>query len=721
MAERPTFSPFWHRVRAMAPRLRTHVQITRQHYRGRRWHVVQDPTTNQFYRLNPIAYFLVSLFDGKRSVEEAWNITLQQHGDSAPTQGEVIQLISQLYNSNLLSMDIPPETEQLLRRGRERFKQKAMSQAIGLMYFRVRLFNPDRLVSWVEPMLRPLLNRWGFLAWLAIVLAAFVNFLPHVQRFSEGFGSALAPSNWGWLTVVFIVTKAWHELGHGVICKRFGGQVPEFGVMMLVMLPAPYVDASAAWGFASKWKRMAVGAGGMIFELLIASAASVVWLNSAGNPTLHAISYNAILTASVSTLLFNANPLMRFDGYYILSDLIEVPNLMQRSTSMLKYLCQVYIYRVKDAVPPTSSRTEAWILFVYGVAAMVYRVVLFFSITLYVMGKMFAIGLVLAVWTAAMWFMLPVGKFVHWLATSSQIMEFRGRAIATSLALVVLGLALVGAVPAPDHRRGSGVVESEARAGVFAGTAGFVGESLVRPGDRVREGDVLVRMFSPELDARIDSLAAELAEARSMERAAIVDDPASAQVAAEKVRTLEVQIAHLRDERAKLDVRATQDGVVVGGDPETLVGSYLDRGTPLCELVGDADLRVTALMTQREAAWLFELSRDRYDVEMRLRSDVPRVIDGGEVRVIDAGQLKLPHAALGFAGGGKIEIDEKERSGLLAKDPQFVVYVHAPEGRADELGRPGERVALRFTLPDRPLLSQWVDRLHKMVQGRVNL
>src|SRR5690348_8176806 len=123
MSERPTFSPFWHRVRAMKPRLRPHVQITRQYYRGQRWHVVHDPATNQFYRLSPIAHEFVCMLDGKREVEHVWDSTLARHGDDAPTQNEIIQLLSQLYNSNLLSVEASPETEQLLGRGRERTKK----------------------------------------------------------------------------------------------------------------------------------------------------------------------------------------------------------------------------------------------------------------------------------------------------------------------------------------------------------------------------------------------------------------------------------------------------------------------------------------------------------------------------------------------------------------------------------------------------------------------
>ena len=147
--ERPTFSPFWHRVRTLKPRLRPHVQITRQHYRGRRWHVVHDPASNQFYRLSPVAHDFVCLLDGTREIEAAWKISLAKFGDASPTQNEIIELMGQLYNSNLIAIDTTPETEQLLQRGKDRTKKRIAQQAIGIMYFRLRLFNPDRLLTWV--------------------------------------------------------------------------------------------------------------------------------------------------------------------------------------------------------------------------------------------------------------------------------------------------------------------------------------------------------------------------------------------------------------------------------------------------------------------------------------------------------------------------------------------------------------------------------------------
>jgi len=722
--ERPTFSPFWHRVRALRPRLRPHVQITRQHYRGRRWHVVHDPATNQFYRLNPIAHEFVGLLDGKRTIEQVWEVSLGRHGDEAPTQQEVIQLIGQLHNANLLSVDASPETEQLLRRGRERLKKKAISQAMGIMYFRVRLFNPDALLTWIEPLMRPILNRWGFIGWCAFLAFALAQLAPAWSRLGSQFEGVIAPSNWGWMIVVFIVTKAIHELGHGVILKRFGGQVPEFGIMLLVLFPAPFVDASASWALASKWRRIAVGAGGMIFELFTASVAALVWLNTQDGQLLHQLAYNAMFIASVSTILFNANPLMRFDGYYILSDLIEVPNLMQRSQNMIKHYFKRYAYGLTSESPPTSSPAEAWILTVYGVLAIAYRIFLFFSITLFVMGRLFAIGLILAIWTAAMWFVLPIGKFIHWLASSPVLNEKRPRAIGMSAAMIGGALLIVGGVPIPDWRKASGVVEPIAQSGVFFGAPGFVVEAHATPGERVAEGDPIVALENRELRSRLRGTRAERRRIDSLLRQATERQPAAVGPYEKRLEALDAQIEFLERRIAALVVRAPHDGVFVGPDPGGLIGAYVEEGQAIGQIVEDQSPRIVATLDQLENSWVIRAREGELPVEAQLRfvSRAPAVVDARIERIIPAGQVQLPHGALGYAGGGSIQTDPQDQSGTRARSRQFVMRLRpqTPDGLA-WAGAPGERVKLRFTLPSKPVLTQFVDRMRKLIQGRVDL
>ncbi len=724
MSERPTFSPFWHRVRALKPRLRPHVQITRQHYRTRRWHVVHDPATNQFYRLNPIAHEFVGLLDGQRTVEEAWNLTLDRHADAAPTQQEALQLIGQLYSANLLAVDVTPEVEQLLRRGRERRKKKAIGQVVGIMYFKIRLFNPDAIVTALEPFFRPVLNRWGFLAWCAFLIFAISRLIPHSEELFSGASSAIAPANWGWLSVVFVVTKTIHELGHGVILKRFGRQVPECGLMLLVLFPAPYVDASGAWALTSKWQRIAVGAGGMLFELFVAAVAALVWvatLNTDGS-LVHQLAYNAMFIASVSTVLFNANPLMRFDGYYMLSDLIEIPNLMQRAQTMLKHHFKVHAYGLKREIPPTNIPSERWILNVYGVASLAYRVFLFVTITLHVLGIAFAIGLLLAVWTASMWFILPIGKFLHWLAASPNLADKRVRAVAVSLLMAGMVVTALGVIRMPDHRRAMGVVEPLQISGIFAGADGFVVEAPARPGDRVKAGDVLLRMESRELVERIATTEAQAARFESLLRQATQREPTAADSVAAQLASIYDQIEYWKARHARLTVRAPHDGVVVGNDPALLVGGFLREGQAICEVVDDTQLRVVATLDQRENSWAVQAIRGELDVDAQVRfvSRAPRAVPASIDGFIEAGQTALPHSAFGYGGGGTIQTRSDDQDGRLATSKQFEMRL-TPAAEGAWRGIPGERVRLRFTLPDKPLAVQWADRLHKLLQGRVTL
>lgn len=725
MNERPTFSPFWHRVRAMKPRLRSHVEITRQHYRGRRWHVVHDPTSNQFYRLNPIAHDLVGTLDGTRDVETAWKLSLTKFGDAAPTQNEVIQLISQLYSANLLSVDNSPETEQLLRRGRERLKKKIAQQAIGIMYFKIRLFNPDRLLTLCEPVVRPVLNIGGFLAWLAFVVAAAISVLPEWDKLTKGFDNAMSPANLWMVPLVFVVLKGFHEFGHGVICKRFGGQVPEFGAMLLVMLPSPFVDASSCWSFKSKWQRIAVGGGGMIFELFLASIAAFVWLwahqTGRSGEVVTQLAYNAMLTASVSTVLFNANPLMRFDGYYMLADLLEVPNLAQRSNKMLQHVIQKYVFRLENLVPPSSLAGERGILIVYGILSMAYRVFLFITITLYVMGQFFALGLVLAAWTAAAWFIVPVAKFFHWLATSPSLGEHRGRTVLVSLALILLGGVVLGVIPMPDRRRGGGVIESVQRSGVFFGTDGFVTIVHKRPGDPVNAGEAILTLENPELLDRLSTIRTQRKEFEVQERGALAEgQPGAATLARERIQVADENIVELNRRVDELVVRSPQEGVVVGTDPDRLAGAYAKRGQPVCEVLDPSRVRVAATMDQHQGSWLFSTPPDRYIAQVRLLSKVDTVLDAANVRPVPAGQSRLPSAALGFKGGGQVEIDPRDETGREAKRPQFTVRMDAAvPAELAALVAPGERVKVRFKLEPKPLLVQWIDRLMKEIQGRV--
>ena len=332
--ERPTFHESWHRVSELTPKLRPSIQIHRQHFRGARWHVVQDPTTNAFFRINEPAYRFVGLLDGRRSVDEAWRACLELDADEAPTQGEVIQLLGQLYSSNLLQGGAPGDVEALFRRRSKRVAREVRGYLTNLLFVRIPLFDPDRLLGATRPALGWLFSWFGLALWIALLIAGGWALIGRGEALASGAGSILAPGNLLPLYLSFALLKLLHELGHGLACKQFGrlesngGEVHTIGIMLLVFMPIPYVDASSSWAFRSKWRRIVVAAAGMIAELAVAAVAAIVWSQTSAGTLTHAIAFNMIFVAGVTTLLFNANPLLRYDGYYILSDdLLGIPNL----------------------------------------------------------------------------------------------------------------------------------------------------------------------------------------------------------------------------------------------------------------------------------------------------------------------------------------------------------------------------------------------------------
>ena len=327
------YSPSWYRVADLKPRLRRHLQIRRHRYRDETWYVLQDYAAGKAHRLNPVSYYLVGLMDGTRSIQQIWDLALDKLGDEVPTQEEIIRLFGELHAADVLQCDIPPEAAELQQRFEKQQRRELMQRFMNPMALRFPLLDPERFLTSTLSAVRWLFTPAGFLLWLAVIALAAVQAGLHWEELSRDVTDrVLAPSNLLLLFFVFPVVKALHELGHGYAVKRWGGEVHEMGVMLLVLMPVPYVDATASWEFREKSRRMVVGAAGMMVELFVAAFALFLWI--ALEPgLLRAVMYNVMLIAGVSTVLFNGNPLLRFDGYYIFADWLEIPNLASRSKS----------------------------------------------------------------------------------------------------------------------------------------------------------------------------------------------------------------------------------------------------------------------------------------------------------------------------------------------------------------------------------------------------
>lgn len=721
LALRPTFSESWYRVANLKIRLRPGAQITRQYHRGERWYVVRDPAATQFMRLSDGAYHFVGLLDGKRTVAEAWELAGGQMDDAAPTQPEVIQILSQLHSANLVEADISPDAQVLLRRHKSMQQRQWKQRAMNLLFPRIPLPMPlNRWVTQWMPVAKLLMSKAGIIAWLVVVLAAIATVAPYWRELGKQSYNALDVSNWGWLWAVFVFTKIIHEFGHAFACRRFGGEVHEMGIMFLVFIPTPYVDASSAWAFPSRWQRMFVGAAGMYTEIFFAAIMAFVWTAS-GDPFVQQLAMNAMLVASVSTVLFNANPLLRYDGYYMLSDFLEIPNLQQKSKEYGWGLIKRHIFRIKQQQPLPSPLQRFW-LFNYWWSSSFYRVFIGIMIILMVSAQVPVLGTLMALGGVVTWAVVPVVTLFRYLTIEPELHRKRTRAWAFTLAMAALLFIAIGLIKAPVHVSSQAIIEAQNREVIKAQYDGIVAEVKAVDEQTVKKGDVLIRMENEKLQSEIRQTEARLKMAEARWQLALTMDQAQRISEEKAIAALKKSLKALREYEASLVVIAPFDGRLIAPSIHLMPGQYLERGKEFGILVTLDKLEARAVIDQGNAHYVDlidqrarEMSADEVNTftEIRLSGDMEKVIHPiGAPLVVKAAQEQLPHASMGTEGGGTEMVDPKDDQKTRPVMPPFEVVLKLDN--ADGTYMPGQRAYIRFTMDDRSLAwrgYRWVKQL----------
>jgi len=708
------FSPSWYRVAELKPRLRNHVEIHRHDYRGKIWYILQDQAGGRSHRLAPAAYRLVGLMDGERTVQELWEATNTQTGDEAPTQDEVIRLLGQLHAADALICDVPPDSLELFRRYQRHERMKWKRRLWTPLAVRFPLFDADHFLERSLPVVRPLFSWYGAALWLLVVALGAILAAVHWTELTENIiDRTLTPQNLLLLWLVYPIVKALHELGHGYATKISGGEVHEIGIMLLVLIPVPYVDASSAWGFRDKRKRMMVGAAGIGVELFLGALALFVWLNAEPG-AVHAVAYNVMLISGVSTLFFNGNPLLRFDGYYVLSDAIEIPNLGARSTKYLGFLIQRYLYGLREAESPAYLRGERVWFVIYGIAAFIYRLIILFAIILYIGTKFFTVGVALAIWATITQVFVPVGKSVKFLLSSPRLRRKRGRALGVTALVVGLLAGLLLFAPAPLWTRAQGVTWPSEESQVRAGADGFIARVLVSNGSRVRLGEGLVEAEDPFLRARVKVLVAQLRELRSQAMAAQTEDRVQTAVIREEMAAVGADLKLARERFDALLIRSPRDGVFVVPNAQDLPGHFVRKGQLVAYVVDPADqLTARVVVSQDEIGLVREQTRGLQVMPADWEADpFPAEI----WREVPGGTDQLPTAALGITGGGPFAVDPRDAQGRKTLERVFELEISLPQAaRTRYLGK---RVYVRFDHGFEPLGLQIYRSLRQLFLRR---
>ena len=548
-------------------RLRRDLAIEAQKYEGRTYHVVKDPVSLRYYRLKDNEYFLLKYLDGKRTLEDAQKEYEIRYRPDRLKLEDVEAFAQQLINAGLAQNESPRAGKQLYEQRAKRRRSEWMQTLTNILYIKLPIFDPDALLKRMLRWVGFVFSLWFFALSVGLMLSAafwvathFETFRAHLPEQHLFFRFQTIAYMWVALGAVKII----HEFGHGLSCKVFGGEVHEMGALLLCLSPALYCNVSDAWTLPNKWHRIIISAAGIYVELVIASIATFVWWNSAAHPFVYNLSLSLMVVCSVSTVVFNANPLMRYDGYYVLADWLEIPNLRERSNRFLKNLMLEHCLGV-EVVPEPYMALWRRILFVtYAVGSYIYRWVVTFTILwflysflrpykLEVISQMLALG---AAASMAGWPIYRLGKAIY---KRGRLPDMKSWRVAVSVC-VVTGLILFACfVPVPVSRiRGNAMIVADPSAAgkVYVRRDGILTKLYARPGNKVKKDEVLAEFRDPELDLELLKAQVER-DTNDHQIKALKDGLSKINDRSERTK-LQEQISKMESEKLAAEVKANE-------------------------------------------------------------------------------------------------------------------------------------------------------------------
>ncbi|MBL8327950.1 MAG: HlyD family efflux transporter periplasmic adaptor subunit [Rubrivivax sp.] len=675
-------SPDWYRVAALKLRLRPGVTVSRQVVRGQVWQVLTDPSTGRQHRFNEPAWRLIAALDGELTLDEVWRRGLAADGDAAATQPEALRVVAQAYAARLLLGRVAPDAAALVKVQRERRGQQRRA-AVNPLAFKLPLWNPDAFLERWIARVAPWIGRPVRLLGWAVACLGLLLLMAHGPELARD-----AQAHTGSMRLMLIMWLAWplmkglHEMAHAFVLKSRGAQVPEIGVTLMVLTPLPYVDASASAALANKRDRIAVAAAGILVESVIASLALALWLVL--EPGLaREICLALVLVGGLSTLLVNGNPLMRYDGYHVLADALELPNLAPRSLRWWQLQLQRRLLGRREAIMTDLAPGERPWLLAYAPLSWLWRVGLLvvLAIGLSHWSQLLGIALLLlALWTALIG---PLWKSLRWIWRAPEAAGRRVKAGAALATGAALGIAAVLILPVADRSHAPGIVWLPDEAFVRLHTDARVEAFLVDDGADVAAGTPLVQLANEEL-------VAELSRARSQWRSAQIErlqrfdnDAGRTALAEDDIRRLQAEAERLQAQVDQLTLRSAVAGRVVLAAPQRVLGRWLSQGDQVAQVLTPGAARVRALVRNEDVA---RVRAQPGEIGVRLAHDQgppqPAVIE----RAVPRATRELPSAAFGERAGGPLRTDPADSSGRTAAEARFVVDLRLPEGVEARVG-----------------------------------
>jgi len=716
MNEPALFSSDWHRAATLAPRLAPDVTIQRHVYRGRVAWMVSRPTAAQHFRLSQASYELVAELDGTLTVAALWQRVLHARDEQAPSQDELLELLGDLHDAQLLVVDRRLDVGRLFDRQRTERRTRQRARFLNPLYLRFALGDPDAWLERVAPIAAPLFSRRAFGLLCGLLAIAALALLTQAGRLVSDV-AAIDPFDARHallLLVLWPCLKLVHEAAHALAVKCRGGEVHEVGIAMMVLLPLPYVDASASGAFRERRDRMVVAAAGMLTEGAIAALAACVWAVAAGSVA--DVTLAVMLLAGVSTVLFNGNPLLRFDGYFLLSDWLEIPNLAERSQRYVAAAVrEVFTGRpLSDTAigrEPSDAAERRWMLG-YGIVAGAYRTLLMLSIAWMLSQRWPIVGLALAAWALYGALVRPALHAARLLLRDPVWSSARARMTAIGLPALLLFAFLT--LPLPHATVTDGLVWLPDDALVRVDVDCEVVSVGALPREDVVAGEPLFECDDSALDLRVSEARATLDQLQVERAGLMLDEPVA------RARLDRATLAGQRElndavsRRASRRVIARRDGRFDTVGTAALAGRYLAPGDIAGYVIDVRQRTVRVALSEADAA---RLAEDAQRVSLHVGGAAGRAVpvESHIARRHHAATRTVVSAGLTRAGGGALEVVAGGDARQVV-EPVFELELDWPLDAGN--ARIGSRVTVRFAHAPIPLARRLVDGMRRALMQR---
>ena len=728
----------WQKIQYLKPQLATHIIFSSRQYHDERWILLQDNITQQFHRMSLPAFEILKRMNGKKNLKsilaecqsnEKINRdkleTLDQESsldhkekpehDHPPepcitTEAEIIKLIQYLHIANLLICDFTPSTESLFSRKRQDNQKKWWRYIANPLIWKLSLGNPNDFLKRLAPLGYWITTPLALAVWCSIVSYALLQSLIHWPEISQtSLTTVLSGENLLLLWLTYPVLKIIHEIAHGLLTIRWGGEVNHCGITFIVGTPLPYVDASAATAFHLKRHRILVSAAGMAVEIFTAALAFIVWLQL--EPGFYkTFCFNIVLIGGVSTLLFNGNPLMKFDGYHILCDILDTPNLASRANKQFGYMVHHFIYGTNPKNTEKHSLKGTFLLVFYSFSAVIYRLIILISITLLLADHYPSAAVIMGVWLASFQVFWPALRYLKNLTHNPAIKPHRIRVFCSLLLIFSTAIIFIGLIPMPNSTQTQGVTWVADDYQVRAQSSGVIVDQRIFNGEKVEQGQTILRQENPDLKHRETQLINQLKNQSLLHDEAWSKNRADLKWLDQEISRTKSELALTLKKLKHLEINSPKTGVFKQLNTYQLKFSHLKQGDIFGVIEHPQAPRIRAVLTQ---AQIGRVNNNTEYVSFRFSSKIHQDYRLELPLNQASASRRLPHPILGTTAGGSIPVSQQ---GDGIKTEQLIFILDLNIMAIQPTLQLGERVYIRFHHPKSPLAQQWFAKLQQFFQ-----